>query len=77
MSKMACSSGHSADRSVDPVGTLASPLVEAPPASGMNCLGWLSRDSGHNLVPVPPQIMTGVIKLDVIGPPSMRWHANP
>ena len=40
--------------------------VEAPPASGMNCLGWLSRDSGHNLVPVPPQIMTGVIRLDVI-----------
>lgn len=27
----------------------------------MNCLGWRVRDSGHNLVPDPPERITGMI----------------
>jgi len=32
----------------------------------MNCLGWLSRDNGQSRVPVPPQMMTGVIMLGFV-----------
>jgi hypothetical protein len=35
--------------------------VERGPKSGRNCLGRLSRDSGHIRVPDPPHMMTGSI----------------
>src|SRR5262252_8169353 len=36
--------------------------VECLPRSGTNCLGMLSRDSGHRRLPEPPTKMTGVIR---------------
>jgi hypothetical protein len=37
--------------------------VDFSPKSGRNCLGALSRESGHNRVPAPPQRITGMINI--------------
>ena len=34
--------------------------VERSPISGTNCLGMLSRETGHSRVPAPPHIRTGI-----------------
>jgi hypothetical protein len=44
--------------------------VDRSPTSGMNCLGSVSRDSGHTLVPDPPHMITG--KIFFISPSSTR-----
>lgn len=36
---------------------------EPSPTSGWNCLGCVSRDSGHSRVPEPPESKTGTIEV--------------
>jgi hypothetical protein len=36
--------------------------VDCLPSSGTNCLGMLSRESGHRRLPEPPTRMTGVMR---------------
>jgi len=36
--------------------------VDPCPTSGTNCLGTLSRETGHSRVPAPPHMITGMIK---------------
>ena len=33
--------------------------------SGTNCLGMLSREIGHNRVPAPPHMITGIIGIGI------------
>ena len=35
--------------------------VDACPTKGTNCLGMLSRETGHSRVPAPPHMITGTI----------------
>src|SRR5262249_10115142 len=35
--------------------------VDACPTKGTNCLGMLSRETGHSRVPTPPHMITGII----------------
>ena len=44
-------------------------------SSGMNCLGSVSRDSGHTRVPDPPHIITG--KIFFISPSQHSARARP
>ena len=53
---------------IDGSNTLGSPTtptidwkVDRSPIRGMNCLGRLSRDSGHMRDPEPPHMITGRI----------------
>src|ERR1700694_1236456 len=39
--------------------------VERAPSKGRNCLGWTSRDAGHNRVPAPPHMISGIIRLSI------------
>ena len=39
--------------------------VERASTSATNCLGMLSRDTGHSRVPAPPHMITGTIKPDM------------
>ena len=39
-----------------------SSIIERSETSGQNCLGKLSRDTGHNRVPEPPERMTGTMR---------------
>ena len=36
--------------------------VESGPTSGTNCLGMLSRETGHSRVPAPPHMITGTMR---------------
>jgi len=36
-----------------------SSIIECSDTSGQNCLGKLSRETGHSLVPEPPERITG------------------
>ena len=40
--------------------------VERGPTSAMNCLGMVSRDSGHTRVPAPPHMITGWIFFGIV-----------
>jgi hypothetical protein len=44
---------------------IVKPKRLCPSIKGTNCLGKDSRDNGHNLVPEPPQRMTGLIFIDI------------
>src|SRR5438045_837728 len=35
--------------------------VDVCPTKGTNCLGMLSRETGHSRVPAPPHMITGII----------------
>src|SRR6202140_976316 len=35
------------------------------PVSASNCLGYISRDSGHSLVPAPPDRITGINRVTI------------
>ena len=35
--------------------------VDSCPTKGTNCLGMLSRETGHSRVPAPPHMITGMI----------------
>src|SRR6185436_11755369 len=36
--------------------------VECTPNRRRNCLGWTSREAGHNRVPAPPHMINGIIR---------------
>jgi hypothetical protein len=49
--------------------------VDRVPISGMNCLGKVSRDSGHTRVPAPPHMVTGkIFTADPAAPAVSRAH---
>jgi hypothetical protein len=43
--------------------------VERRPTMGTNCLGRLSRDTGHSRVPAPPHMITGKMRSDTLMAP--------
>src|SRR5439155_17179177 len=39
--------------------------VERAPNSGRNCFGCTSREAGHSRVPVPPHMISGIIRRSI------------